>query len=172
LRKEQQVVLSEPAPLAFDHQCLSLRGGGGGGGGGGGNTVVVYHVTGFRQSFKYFNHGPTAAALRKTLRFRNDSLVAYATSWLAAVNSSATGDDPLSTLRIGSKLMAAAAASAKSGGVSGGGSGGGGSSLRRRQVVGIHVRSGMAGGGSFGGCLPAEDYYLRAMNYYRYDTQT
>lgn len=112
--------------LAFDPACLTL-------------ATNEYSVGGFRQSFKYFNRGPTESALRQTLRFRNATLVTFARSWLAALNGTATRGDTLSFKRYGG-----------------------------HRVVGIHVRHGMTGNKAFGGCIPSAEFYLSAMEHYRY----
>jgi hypothetical protein len=140
--KQQQILLTESSPLAFEPHCHSLRPK---------DRVspVVYNLHGFRQSFKYFNHGPTAADLRRTLRFKNITLVRNAQEWLAKVNASATRGDTLNSASRGRSI------------------GSEGKTGSRRQVVGVHVRYGMAKGGSFGGCLPPPQYYLKAMNFYR-----
>lgn len=64
-------------PLQFEPACLYL-------------TPNRYALSGYRQSFKYFNHVEIETKLRDTLKFRNSSLEYFARSFLVQMNGTAT----------------------------------------------------------------------------------
>ena len=87
---------------------------------------------------------------------RCDWQVRFAKGFLDDVNATSTSGDPLSALRSRQSHSSPGSSEAGKAGSQG-----------ARQVVGVHIRAAMGMASAFGGCLPAAEYYMRAMAYFR-----